>query len=82
MRLSNVLDDYGDVKVPGSDRLVIGGCNEPPILVNEGNRVDGPEMLVVFLRDFAGVHVVLPRMVRAIQSRACAPWPYLNYLLV
>ena len=59
VRLSNVLDDYGDVKVPGSDRLVIGGCNEPPILVNEGNRVDGPEVLVVFLRDFAGVHVIL-----------------------
>ena len=59
MRLSDVLDDYGDVKVPGPDRLVVGGCYETSVLVDEGNRVDGSEVLVVFLRNFAGVHVIL-----------------------
>lgn len=59
VRLCDVLDDNRDVEVPGADGLVIGGRHEPPVFVNEGDRVHGSQMLVVFLRYLSRVHVVL-----------------------
>ena len=55
----NVFDDDRDIIVPSTDRFVIRSSDEPSILVDKCDRVDGAEMLVVFLYDLARVDVVL-----------------------
>lgn len=62
--LSDVLDHDRDIVVPRSDRLVVRGRDEPAVVVDEGDRVDGSEMLVVLLRDLVGVGVVLQARVK------------------
>ena len=59
MRFGDVLDYDGDVEVPCSDRFVVGRRDETAVLVDEGDGVYRPEMLIVLLRDFAGVKIVL-----------------------
>lgn len=59
IRLGDILDDDGDIIVPRTDRLVVTRRHESAVLVDERDRVDGAEMLVVFLRDFACAEVVL-----------------------
>jgi hypothetical protein len=58
-RVGDIFDDDGDVPVPDTDRLVVRGRDEPAVFVDEGDGVDRPEMLVVFLRDLARLGVVL-----------------------
>ena len=55
----DVFDDDRDIIVPSTDCFVIRSSNEPSVLVDECDRVDGAEMLVVFLYDLARVDVVL-----------------------
>ena len=59
VRLCDVLDDNRDVEVPGADGLVVGSCYEPSVLVNEGDCVHRPKVLVVFLGNLSRVDVVL-----------------------
>lgn len=61
VRLCNVLDDNGDIEVPCSNRLIVRSRYEAAVLVDEGNRVDRPKMLIVLLRYLARVHVILRR---------------------
>jgi len=63
VRLGNVLDDDRNVEVPRSDSFIIGGRHESTILVDEGDRVDRSQVLVILLSDFSRVHVVLQRTV-------------------
>jgi len=55
----DVLDDDGNIVVPSSNGLVVRGRDEPTVVVDEGDGVDGSEMLVVLLDDLIGVDVVL-----------------------
>ena len=55
----DVFDDDRDIIVPSTDRFVIRSSDEPSILVDECDRVDGAEMLVVFLGNLARVHIIL-----------------------
>lgn len=57
--LSDILDHHRDIEVPGSHRLVVGSGDESPVLVHESDGVYGSKMLVVLLRDLAGIHIVL-----------------------
>lgn len=60
IRLRNILDDHRNIPIPRSNRLVVRGGDESPVLVDKGDGVDGTEMLIVFLGDFSGSEVVLP----------------------
>ena len=60
MRFGNVFDDYWDIVVPSTYRLVVGGGNETTILIDEGNSVDRSEMLIVSLDDLVRSQIVLP----------------------
>lgn len=59
IRFGDVLDHNRDIIVPCTDRLIVRRRDETSVVVDESNRVDRSQMLVVFLRDFGGVHVVL-----------------------
>ena len=74
IRLGNILDDDRNIIIPRADRLVVARRHEPAVLVHKGDRVDGAEVLVVFLRDLACAEVVLGT-VRAEQDRLCAGLP-------
>lgn len=49
----------GDVVFPCAEGLVVGGCDEAAVLIDESYSIYGPEMVVVFLRHFAGASVEL-----------------------
>ena len=49
VRLSNVLDGDSNVPLPNEHLLVVRGCDHLLALLNERNRVDGREVVVVFL---------------------------------
>jgi hypothetical protein len=51
VRFSNVLDDYWDIVVPSTYRLVVRGGYETTILIDESNSVDGSKMLIICLDD-------------------------------
>jgi hypothetical protein len=51
VRFSNVFDDYWDIVVPSTYRLVVRGGYETTILIDESNSIDGSEMLIVSLDD-------------------------------
>jgi len=55
----DIFDDDWDIKVPCSNRLIIRSGDESSIIVNEGDGVDRPKMLIILLSDFSRVHVVL-----------------------
>lgn len=59
VRLGNVLDHDRDIKLPGTHRLVVRGRHEPAVVVHECDGVDRAQMLVVLLRDIAGLRIVL-----------------------
>lgn len=59
VRFCNVFDHDRDIIVPCPYCFVIRCCNESSIFVNEGDSVDGPKVLVVFLGDFPRVDIVL-----------------------
>lgn len=59
VRLGDVFDCYRDVEIPGADRLIIRRSDKPPILIHESDRVDGPQMLIIFLCYFPRPDVVL-----------------------
>ena len=59
VRLCDILDDDGNIIVPPSDRLVVRGRQEPPVVVHPGDGVDRPQMLIVLLRDLLLPQVVL-----------------------
>jgi hypothetical protein len=59
MWLSDVLDDNRYVKVPCSYGFVIRCGHETPVLVNEGDGINGAQVLIVLLSDLACVHVIL-----------------------
>ena len=59
IRVGDVFDRHRYVVVPTSDRLVVGCCKEPPVLVYESNCVDRSQMLIVCLDDLVGPGVVL-----------------------
>lgn len=71
VRLSNVFDHHGNIKIPSSNRLVVWRCNESPIFVHKGYCVDWTEMLIVFLSNLAWIDVVLcnPRVNVRVSSR-------------
>ena len=53
------LDGNGDIEFPGAEGLVVGGGDEAAVFVDEGDGVDGLEVVVVFLGHFPGAGVVL-----------------------
>ena len=57
--LGDEFDGDGDVEFPGAEGLVVRGGDEAAVLVNEGDGVDGLEVVVVFLRHLPGASVVL-----------------------
>lgn len=59
VRFGNVLDDYRDVVVPSSDCLVIRGGQEPSVVVDPCDGVDGSQMLIVLLRDLLFPQIIL-----------------------
>jgi hypothetical protein len=54
VRFRNVLDDDGDIVVPTTYRLVVGGRYETSVLVDKGNSVDWTQVLIVRLHNFMG----------------------------
>jgi hypothetical protein len=68
MWLGDVLDHHRDIEIPGTDRFVIRRRDEPPVVVDEGDRVHGTQVLVVLLSDLARVHVVLPATLARVLS--------------
>lgn len=59
MGFCDVLDNDGNIEVPGANRLVIRRGHKAPVFVDERDGVHRSKMLVVFLGDFSGVHIVL-----------------------
>lgn len=59
IRLGDILDHDRDIIVPRTNRLVVTRRHESSVLVNKGDGVDRPEMLVVFLCDFSCAEIVL-----------------------
>ena len=59
--LCNILDYNRNVVVPNSHRLVIRGRRESAVVIDECDRVDRSEMLVVLLGDLTSTHIVLEK---------------------
>jgi len=59
VRLGDVFNRDGDIEIPSANSLVIRSRNEPPILIDEGNSVDRPQVLIILLRDLTRPYVVL-----------------------
>ena len=57
--LGDEFDGNGDVELPGAQGFVVGGGDEAAVGVDEGDGVDRLQVVVVFLRHFAGAGVVL-----------------------
>ena len=55
----NVLDHDGYIVVPRPDGFIVRGSDKAAVFVDKGDRVDGSQVLVVFLGDVARIHVVL-----------------------
>lgn len=68
-RLSDVLDDNRNVKIPCTDSLVIRRRDEPSILVDESDGIHGTQMLVIFLGDLTSIYVVLNKEIRPLRVR-------------
>ena len=50
-RVRDVLDVHRDVPLPDSQTLVVRGAHEAPVVVHEGDAVDGAQVAVVLLDD-------------------------------
>ena len=57
--LGDVFDDNWDVIVPTANRLVVRCRQESSVVIDESDRIDGSQMLVVCLRNLLLPHVVL-----------------------
>ena len=53
-RVRDVLHVHGDVPLPDAEGFVVGGGDETPVLVHEGDGVHCSQMAVVFLDDVIG----------------------------
>jgi hypothetical protein len=51
VRFGDVFDDYWDIVVPSTYRLVVGGGYETTILIDESNSIHRSKMLIVSLDD-------------------------------
>ncbi len=58
-RALKLTDGDGDVVLPGAEGFVVRSGNEAAVFVDEGNGVDGLEMMVVFLGHFTRAGVKL-----------------------
>lgn len=56
---SDILDDHRYIKVPSPYCFVVRGGDEAAVFINESNGVDRTQVLIVFLCNVAGVHIVL-----------------------
>lgn len=63
-RFGDVLDDDRNVVIPHTHSFVVRSGDESSIVVDKVDGVDRSQMLVVFLGDFSGIHVVLMGRVR------------------
>ena len=52
-RIRDEFDWYGNIEIPYPHRLVIRTGNEPPILIDESDRVDWSQVLIVLLSDLS-----------------------------
>jgi hypothetical protein len=59
MRFGDILDYNRNIIVPSTDCLVVRGSYEPSVLIDERDSVYRAEMLIIFLNDLRGIHVVL-----------------------
>ncbi len=59
VRFGDVFDGDRDVVVPGSEGFVVRGGHEAAVFVNEGDGIDGCEMMVVFLDNITSTDVEL-----------------------
>lgn len=59
MGFRNVLDHDGYIIVPRPDSFIVRGSDKPTIFVDKRDRVHGSQVLVVFLRDLARIHIIL-----------------------
>ena len=59
MGFRNVLDHDGDIIVPRPDSFVVRGSDEPTIFVDKRDRVYRSQVLVIFLRNLARIHIIL-----------------------
>lgn len=66
--LRNILDYYGNIKVPGPDRLVIRSRDKATILIHECDRVYWAQMLIILLRNFSRIDVILGLSVTSTQA--------------
>lgn len=57
--LGNVFDHHRNIEIPSSNRLIVRCCDEPPVLIDERDRVYGSKMLVILLSYVTRVDVVL-----------------------
>lgn len=57
--LGDELDGHGDAVLPGAQGLVVRGGDEAAVFVDEGDGVDGCQVVVVFLDQLAGARVEL-----------------------
>mmetsp|Transcript_24970 Transcript_24970/g.52488 ORF Transcript_24970/g.52488 Transcript_24970/m.52488 type:complete len:355 (-) Transcript_24970:205-1269(-) len=58
-RIGDVFDGYADVPFPDQDFFIIaGGDHFGALIFDEGDGVDGRQMMIVFLRDFSGGGIV------------------------
>lgn len=55
----NILNDNRNIEIPCPYGLVVRGCDEASVFINEGYRVYWSQMLIVFLSDFPRVHIIL-----------------------
>jgi hypothetical protein len=59
VRFGNVFDDDGNIVIPSTYRLVVRSGYETSILINERDRVDGSQVLIICLDDLIRTQVVL-----------------------
>ena len=59
VRLTDMLGDHWDSKLPHVDLLVIGGCHESLASLNKSDGVDASQVLVIGLYHFASIGIIL-----------------------
>ena len=59
VRFSDVFYHNGNIKVPGSDRLVVGCHHELSVLIHERDRINQLQMLIIFLCNLSRIYVIL-----------------------
>jgi hypothetical protein len=70
MWLCDVFNHDRNVKIPCSDRLVVGSRHKSPIFVDKRNSVHWSQVLIVFLGDLTTVDIVLKKSLRTFHRRS------------